>query len=62
MKLSEEKTKEIVSGAIHNKMDEIFSNIAETLEDVAKTEKAKAMTGPEALRHCADLLRKTKKS
>lgn len=53
--------KQIAQETVHKKLDEIYHSIAKTIDDVSKTAKAAGMTGPEALRYVAGLIRSVKR-
>lgn len=52
-----QQAQKAASDIIAKRQAEIYANIAQTLEDIAKGEKCKSMSGAEALNHAASLLR-----
>ena len=48
--------KEVSRAAVDARMSEIYLSISDTIQQIAASEKARSMSGPEALRHVAALL------
>jgi hypothetical protein len=55
------KAHEAARDAVNKRMDEIYNSIADTLIEISANPKYARMTGPEALRYAAGLIRRAPK-